>query len=88
MWHGDPTAPCGLLKAPVSFKIGSGLTYEDRQLTVEGSRWAEQCPGEKLDGMLYTERFEVGDRITFSYMDVSKDNVPREPTYLRKRSDV
>lgn len=88
VWHGDPTAPCGLLKAPVTFKIGSGLNYQDRELDpVELFETACENPGADLD-CVETGQFSVGDRITFSYMDVSKDNVPREPTYLRKRSDV
>lgn len=86
-WKGHETAPCGELAEPVPFKIGSGFTYEDRELYPGDQIEAREKPGEELSTD-HTNQFVIGDVLTFSYMDVSKDNVPREPTYTRKREDL
>jgi len=87
-WTGDETAPCGKLDEPVRFKIGSGFTYEDRELHGLDALVARDAAGKELHGVSETKRFAIGDVLTFSYMDVSKDNVPREPTFTRKREDL
>jgi hypothetical protein len=96
VWHGDPTAPCGLLKKPVEFEIGTGLTHAERELD---PKWlfekAAKHPGERLDCESTQPRsagtwrgFRVGDRVTFSYMGVTNDNAPREPAFIRIREDA
>jgi DNA ligase-1 len=97
VWHGDPTAPCGLLKAPVQFEIGTGLTHQDRELDpFELFEQARRNPGKQLDAPISTQPldgsgthrgFRLGDRVTFTYMGVSTDNVPREPAFIRVRED-
>lgn len=87
VWHGDPGAPCGLLKNPVEFEIGTGLTHQHRELLPGAEKVAAAVPGERIDGLSETEHFKVGDRVTFSYMGVTKDNVPREPAFLRIREE-
>jgi len=97
VWHGDPTAPCGLLKKGVEFEIGTGLTHQDRELDpVELFDQAYRNPGKELDAPISTQPldgggthrgFRIGDRITFSYMGVSTSSIPREPAYLRLRDE-
>lgn len=94
-WHGSEDAPCGLLKAPVEFEVGTGLTHQDRELDpVELYEQACRNPGKRLDAPISTQPldgsgthrgFRIGDRITFSYMGVTDDLKPREPAYLRIR---
>lgn len=87
VWHGDPTAPCGLLKAPVEFEIGTGLSHADREVHVDDVEYLAGIPGERCDSCV-PMNFSIGDRVTFSYMGVTKDNVPREPAFIRVREDV
>jgi len=84
VWHGDPTAPCGLLKAPVEFEIGTGLTHEDREVHADDVESLAAVPGERVDSCVPL-KFAIGDRVTFSYMGVTNDLCPREPAFLRVR---
>lgn len=87
-WKGDETAPCGVLKEPVTFEIGTGLTHQDRDLYDQDVPQAKANPGKPLCGLVKaTPNFKVGDVLTFSYMGVTNDNCPREPAFLRKRED-
>jgi len=83
-WHGDPTATCGLLKKGIDFEIGTGLTFADREIDpVENFELAFNNPGKpiKIDS---TGQFALGDRITFSYRELSDGGVPKEASYSRK----
>ena len=84
VWHGDPTAPCGLLKAPVEFEVGTGLTHADREVHTDDVEFLAERPGERVDSCVPLH-FKIGDRITFSYMGVTNDNTPREPAFIRIR---
>lgn len=84
VWHGDPTAPCGLLKAPVEFEVGTGLTHADREVHADDVEALAAEPGVRCDSCVPL-KFAIGDKITFSYMGVTNDLCPREPAYLRTR---
>lgn len=75
---------------PVEFEIGTGLTHKDREL--HGELYEQACsnPGKPLDGSCTQplhRGFRIGDRVTFTYMGVTNDNVPREPAFLRIRGE-
>lgn len=84
VWHGDPTAPCGLLKEPVEFEIGTGLTHADREVHADDVEALAAVPGERVDSCVPLH-FAIGDRVTFSYMGVTDDLKPREPAFTRVR---
>lgn len=88
VWYGDETAKCGLLKAPVSFEVGTGLTHADRELGCPLMYdIAKDNPGKPIPGACETKHFKIGDRITFSYMGLTDKNSPREPAFLRVRGE-
>lgn len=86
VWHGDPTAPCGLFKKAVEFEVGTGLTHADREVHADDVEFLAERPGERVDSCVPLH-FKIGDRITFSYMGVTNDNAPREPAFIRVRED-
>lgn len=88
-WQGSEDAPCGVLDEPKQFEVGTGLTHADRALYDVDVPQAKAHPGKPLNRLVScTPHFNVGDRITFSYMGVTDDLKPREPAYLRKRADA
>ena len=87
-WTGDPTATCGVLKDPVTFEIGTGLTHEQRTVFDQSVDNFKAHQGKPVPAVTATPYFTVGDRVTFSYMGCTDDNAPREPAYLRKRGEA
>lgn len=72
-----------------TFEIGTGLTHADRVLHVQDAAAAAGSPGKPLTGLVgCTPVFTIGDQVTFSYMGLTKDGIPREPAYMRIREDV
>lgn len=72
----------------VDFEIGSGLTFEERELTPEARAWATSNPGVTIPSALaVAEHFKVGDTITFKYRELSDDGVPKEARFWRKRGN-
>lgn len=74
----------------------SGFTDVERWLTCDiGNTRSEQMaaaeqmasrnPGEEADIGVYPIQFPIGSVVTFKYRELSKDGVPREARYWRKR---
>jgi DNA ligase-1 len=61
----------------------SGFTDLERRLTEE--TWAFENPGETCPPEVYARDFPIGTVITFKYRGKSKDGVPQEARYWRKR---
>lgn len=72
----------------VKFELGTGLTHADRELLPGADKIARAVPGQLMDGLAETAVFKLGDRVTFSYRELSDDGVPKEGAYLRIREDV
>lgn len=71
------------------FELGSGLARVERELDpLSVFEMACANPGKELPitdtGNVMGTRFKVGDIVTFSYRELSKDGVPKEATYCRK----
>jgi len=63
----------------------SGLTDEERQLPYEFSQIAEQNPGQVAADHIFSEVFPLGTSVTFRYRSLTKDGLPKEARYARKR---
>lgn len=64
----------------------SGFTDEERQLeTTEAFQWAYDNPGEVIPPDFEALHFKRGDVVTFKYRELTKDGVPSEARYWRKR---
>lgn len=64
----------------------SGLTDEERQFGSESEKnYAESRPGEQMPEGTQGVHFRKGDKVTFKYRELTKDGVPKEARYLRKR---
>lgn len=87
-WYGDETATCGVLDEPIRFELGTGLTFADRLLELGDRMFATDHPGKAMPLCRRTPTFKLGDRVTFSYRELSDDGVPKEGSYMRIRDDV
>jgi len=65
----------------------SGFTDEERLLNVDGYAWALVNPGKELPEHIEASNFPRGSRVTFKYRCLTKDGVPQEARYWRKRDD-
>jgi DNA ligase-1 len=64
----------------------SGLTNEEREFAdALQSEAARKMPGQDMPGHFSGRHFKVGDRVTFTYRELTKDGIPKEARYLRKR---
>ena len=69
----------------------SGFTDEERTLItdtgsyVEAFDWAERHPETRCPLNIYAKHFPRGTTITFKYRELSRDGVPIEASYFRKR---
>ncbi len=64
----------------------SGLTNEEREFeTIENSNIAKTIPGEDMPSSTEGKMFKKGDRITFTYRELTDAGVPKEARYLRPR---
>ena len=69
----------------------SGFTDEEREIKLDDARqWALDNPGKEIpldlikDG---TFHFRIGDKLTFTYREKTKDNKPKEARFLRVRPE-
>lgn len=70
----------------------SGFTDEERALTDPWHDWGLNNPGRLwtdnpmllVDSPRVSLQFNIGDKVTFRYRELSKDGVPKEARYLRK----
>ena len=60
----------------------SGFTNPERSLTPDQRSTAYIMPGIQFDGG--TPVFPKGTRVTFTYRELSRDGIPKEPRYKRK----
>jgi ATP-dependent DNA ligase len=71
----------------------SGFTDEERRLTSVdvlttgevANDWAKNNPETECPGWIYAEKFPRGTTVTFRYRGLSKDGIPQEARYWRKR---
>lgn len=64
----------------------SGLTDEEREFAnKEAITYAIENPGEEMPLGTRARHFAIGDKITFTYRELTNDGVPKEARYLRKR---
>ena len=72
----------------------SGFTDSERQLIgndgtyCASADWAMEHPGEECPDWIEAVNFPRGSRVTFRYRGLSKDGVPQEARYWRRREDV
>ena len=63
----------------------SGLTDEERRFSDDWSRnYAADNPGEDMPNAVHAAHFDIGQRITFKYRELSDDGVPLKASYYRK----
>lgn len=66
----------------------SGMTDEEREFSeYEFALVARAYPGIDMAGYTQGKHFRVGEVVTFRYRGLSKDGVPQEAAYWRKRDD-
>jgi len=66
----------------------SGFTDEERQFATDfDENLAVLAPGEEMPSGTEGKHFKLGDRVTFTYRELTNDGVPKEARYLRKRND-
>ncbi len=64
----------------------SGFTDAERELNNEEAfDWACDNPGEEVPDWIEAKHFPRGSIITFTYRDLSRDGIPQEARYYRKR---
>jgi DNA ligase-1 len=66
----------------------SGLTDAERQMTnVSGLQINEglENPGKRISEHWESGRFPIGSIVTFKYRELSRDGIPKEAVYFRKR---
>ena len=69
----------------VIFKL-SGFTDAERELI---NPLREPCkPGIEVGNDVYSENFPRGSQVTFKYRELSRDGVPKEARYFRKRENM
>jgi DNA ligase-1 len=74
------------LRDNVEFEIGSGLTFENRELATEKDRlWAHEHPGEQMPDKTSSKHIKRGSTITFKYRELSDDGIPKEGRFWRLR---
>lgn len=73
----------------VEFKIGSGLTIEQREFSTQAAKsYAINHPGEVMPGTASGKHIPVGQTITFKYRELSDDGIPKEGRFWRVRDGV
>jgi ATP-dependent DNA ligase len=70
----------------VEFRLGTGMTFEERRLFDVAHKWAAAHPGEVCrDQTSGNHRFYLGSKVTFKYRELTDDGVPKEARYWRVR---
>lgn len=66
----------------------AGLTDEEREfLSPSMAEYAKTHPGEVMPGNSCGKHFNVGDRVTFKYRELTDDGIPKEARYWRGRNE-
>lgn len=70
----------------------SGFTEEEREMCLyEGFGEARSIgllhPGEQCDNRVHNPLFPLGTKVTFRYRELTRDGIPKEARYLRRRID-
>lgn len=66
----------------------AGLTDEERAFANrEDVTYAVENPGQEMPPGTCARCFCIGDKITFTYRELTNDGVPKEARYLRKRGE-
>lgn len=67
----------------------SGLTNAEREFdTPEMSKYAADHPGEDMPDIFQGAVFKVGDLVTFNYRELTREGIPKEARYFRKRVEA
>ena len=66
----------------------SGMTNDERTFTTEEmSRYAADFPGQDMPPNFSGKYFQVGDRVTFVYRELTDEGLPKEARLLRVRNE-
>lgn len=66
----------------------SGFTNEERVFDdIESGSYAFTHPGEVMPEGTQGKHFKLGDTVTFTYREFTKDGLPKEARYFRKRPE-
>lgn len=66
----------------------AGLTDDEREFATEAMRQhAAMNPGVDMPGHFIGKHFQPGQRVTFTYRELSDDGLPKEARFLRERGD-
>lgn len=66
----------------------SGLTDAEREwATADMSKYASDFAGEEMPPHFEGKYFRKGDKVTFTYRELTDDGLPKEARYLRIRTD-
>ena len=64
----------------------SGLTNEEREFeTLVAVDHASHNPGQDMPKGIQGKMFKTGDKVTFTYRELTNDGIPKEARYQRKR---
>lgn len=64
----------------------SGLTNEEREFdTIVASDHAEKNPGVQMPDGIQGKMFNLGDKVTFTYRELTDKGIPKDARYMRKR---
>lgn len=64
----------------------SGFTDAEREFDHEATQWSCDHPGQEVPDWVISEHFPRGCSITFRYRGKTRDGIPQEARYWRKRS--
>jgi DNA ligase-1 len=66
----------------------AGLTNQEREFNEEYQRVFATCnPGVDMPEDFQGVMFKLGDKVTFTYRELTDEGLPKEARYLRKRND-
>ena len=66
----------------------AGLTDEERTFSnMEETTFAMNNPGIQMPKSFQGKHFKVGDLVTFTYRELTKDGIPKEARYMRTRNE-
>jgi DNA ligase-1 len=67
----------------------AGLNNEEREFSSPVyTQFAKDFPGKDMPEDMDGKHFKIGDRVTFTYRELSNDGIPKDARYLRRRKDA
>lgn len=79
------------------FSLGTGFTDTERKIFLSGNNedrgfaaaleFGRQHPGEPIPPTYYSKQFQIGEKVTFRYRELTDDGIPKEARFFRVRSE-